>query len=91
MADLLDHQFAVQSDNHRCDEPGDYRDDDRAGELAHFGFAGGELHQWHHRKRQLQAQNHLRENQQLVCSLIAADRDNDDRRNYRDRARDQPP
>ena len=57
---------------------------------AHLGAVGGELHQRHHREGQLQAEDHLRQDQQLARLLLAVEDGHARRRDDGDGARDQP-
>ena len=69
-------------------EPGD-EDRHRPRERAHpegrtnlpiFAPLAGEHHEREHRERQLQAEDHLAEDQQLAGAALAVDHDDDDRR-----------
>ena len=59
--------------------------------LAHPLAGAGELQQRKHGKRQLQRQHHLAEGQQVVHAAVAAQADDEDRRQNGQRAGDQPP
>src|ERR1035437_9432538 len=60
-------------------------------ELPHLGTIAGELHQWEDREGELQAEDHLAQDEEFRRPALARDDRDDPRRPDRDAARDEPP
>src|SRR6476661_9763851 len=90
-SESLPQKIGVQYRNHDRDRPGHRLDPERARKRSHLVFVAREHHQREDRKRQLQAENHLAENQQLSGSAFAVEPDDNHRRNDGNEPRDQPP
>ncbi len=69
-----DHQYKkprIQPGDQRGDEPRKPLQPAAVDKLAHHLAAAGEDHQRHNGKAELQAQNHLAQDQQLLCAALA--------------------
>ena len=79
----------IESDEKDRRGPGQYPNPGLICELAHAGAVAGEMDERNHGERQLHAQDHLAQDQQLVDAVVACNRDRDGRRNDGHQARDQ--
>src|SRR3954447_23151037 len=70
----LPQKVGVQHRNDHRDRPGHCLHPERTRERSHLVFVAREHHQREHRERQLKAENHLAENQQLSGSPFAVER-----------------
>ena len=61
----IDEQLDVEDDDDRRDDRGNARQPSRRGEHSKLALVGGEHHQRNDRERQLQAEDHLRQDEQL--------------------------
>ena len=81
--------FEIQRDNDRRNQRGEYGEPARRDQFAHLAAVCRKHHQRHDRERQLQAQNHLTEDQELCRAAFAVPDRYDCRRNDGDAARNQ--
>ena len=88
---LIPDQLGVEGDDDERNQGCEGRQPFGGRERAHLGAVGGELHQRHHGERQLQAEDHLRQDQQLAGLLLAVEDGYSRRRDDGDGARHQPP
>src|SRR5215208_4564031 len=84
-------QPPIQSDDDRCNYPGQRGQRSAVYEFSHLPALAGEVHQWNHRERELQAQYDLAEYEQPTRATFTIHRSDEHSRHDGDQPRNEPP